>query len=301
LGGFLLPPTKKPKRGTKPETWNWPRPGPADRIHRQTQLDTQSDTHRTTRLRRIFTNPQSDRFPPVSAEAFFNLHRDLPRQGPGEAADVVWAGQQMALPEGAAIADLACGPGADIGPLLGLVKDARLTAIDRQPHFIEEADAQWGRDARVDLRCGDMAEPGGPYDLIWCAGAAYILGVSEALLAWRAALAPGGHVVFSEPCFWDAQPTAELRGIWAEYPAMSDAAGIDARVRAAGYETLATRRLSADAWEDYYRPLEARINGLRDDADPALAQILAGTSNEIAAWRQYGDQFGYLLSVVRPV
>jgi len=235
----------------------------------------------------------------MSAEDFFNLHRDLPRQGPGEAADVAWVGEQVALPENARIADLACGPGADIGPLLALAKGASVTAIDRQPHFIEEAHANWAGDGRVDLLCGDMAEPGGPFDLIWCAGAVYILGVGAALKQWRAALAPGGVVAFSEPCFWQAQPSTELRGIWADYPAMSDAAGIDARVRAAGFETLATRRLSAQAWEDYYRPLQQRIKGLRDDADPVLAQILDDTASEIAAWHQYGDQFGYLLSLVR--
>lgn len=236
----------------------------------------------------------------MSAEDFFNLHRDLPRQGPGEAADVAWLGQQIELPANVRIADLACGPGADIGPLLGLTTGATLIGIDRQPHFIEEAHSTWGRDARVELLCGDMAEAGGPYDLIWCAGAAYIPGVATALTHWRTSLASGGFIAFSEPCFWSHDPPPEVRGIWADYPAMGDAASINQRVVSAGYETLATRRLSAAAWDIYYHPLEQRIKGLRPEAGRAMSRILDDTTAEIAAFRKYGDHFGYLLSVVRP-
>ena len=237
----------------------------------------------------------------MSAEDFFNLHRDLPRQGPGEAADVAWLGEQVDLPDDARIADLACGPGADIGPLLALAKGASVTAIDRQPQFIEEAHAKWGNDPRVDLLCGDMTEPGGPYDLIWCAGAVYILGVTKALNMWRSAMSSTGLIAFSQICFWDKHPPADLRDFWAqEYPAMSDIDGIDSWVQAAGYKTLATRRLSADAWESYYRPLEQRIARLQEDAEPDLLRVLENTKTEIKTYRQFGEHFGYLLSVVRP-
>ncbi len=60
----------------------------------------------------------------MSVEAFLTLHQDLEREGPGEPADIKWLGQQVDLPKNALIADLACGPGADIGPLLELSSDA---------------------------------------------------------------------------------------------------------------------------------------------------------------------------------
>ncbi len=237
----------------------------------------------------------------MSSKAFFVLHRDLPRQGPGEEADIKWLGGQIELAADARIADLACGPGADISALLDLAKDAEVTAIDRQPHFIDAARANWGSDPRVQLRCADMVYPGGPYDLIWCAGAVYILGIRNALELWRTSLKPGGVIAFSEPCFWHANPPANVSGIWQEYAAMSDADGVSALVTAAGFDTLATRRLSTSAWENYYGPLEERTAGLRENADPALARILDATTAEIAAYREFGDQFGYLLSVVAPI
>ncbi|MGR3344170.1 MAG: hypothetical protein ACU0DI_13265 [Paracoccaceae bacterium] len=39
---------------------------------------------------------------------------------------------------------------------------------------------------------------------------------------------------------------------------------------------------------------------LRERADPTRAEILNDAEVEIAAWRTYGDEFGFLLSDVRP-
>jgi len=39
---------------------------------------------------------------------------------------------------------------------------------------------------------------------------------------------------------------------------------------------------------------------LRERADPTRAEILNDAEVEIAAWRAFGDSFGYQLSVVRP-
>ncbi len=237
----------------------------------------------------------------MSVEAFLTLHRNLPREGPGEPADVAWVGEQVALPDNALICDAACGPGADIGPLLALAPEANVVAIDHHPQFVGQAADAWTGDPRVDLRLADMRELGGRYDLIWSAGAVYLIGVSEALQTWRPFLAQGGVVAFSEPCFWQENPAPSVQALWSEYPQMTGAAGIDARVRAAGYETVATRRLSDSAWEAYYGPLLERMSELYKDADDDLRAVLAAQAAEIAAWNEYGDEFGYLLSVVRPL
>ncbi len=236
----------------------------------------------------------------MSAEAFLTLHRNLPREGPGEPADIEWLGRQIDLPEGAAICDNACGPGADIGPLLELAPGAHVTAIDHHPQFLGQAAETWANDPRVELALGDMRDPGGPYDLIWCAGAVYFLGIARALTGWRGCLRPGGVIAFSEPCLWRLPPPPPVAAMFAEYPALSDADGIDRQVRAAGYETLASRRLADSAWAAYYQPLLARMAALYENADADLGRVLAAQAAEIKTWDEYGDDFGYLLSVVRP-
>ena len=232
--------------------------------------------------------------------AFFTLHRDLPREGPGEPADVNWAVEQVELPVRAEIADVACGPGGDIGALRAALPQGHVTALDKVAHFVEAARGRFVADGNVTLLRADMSAIANEYDFIWCAGAIYFLGITEALKRWRKALRPGGVVAFSEPVWLTDNPSEAARAQWQEYDAMSDAAGIAARVEAAGYEVLATRVLSDAAWENYYTPLEARIEKLRPGAEEPLAAVLDAAEAEIACWRTHRDEFGYQLTVARP-
>ncbi|MCP5058844.1 MAG: class I SAM-dependent methyltransferase [bacterium] len=233
-------------------------------------------------------------------DEFFILHRGLPREGPGEPADVAWAAGVVGLAPDAAICDAGCGPGADIEALLAAAPQGHVTAIEGHAPFVDDLRLRWGDHPRVTSRVGDMSRLQGPFDLIWCAGALYFLGVTEGLTAWTGALAPGGAVAFSEPCWFTATPSDAALAFWAEYPGVTDAEGIDARVRAAGYETLATRRVSDAGWEAYYSPMQARIAELRPDADAELRAELDLNVEEIAGWRATRAESGYLLSVVRP-
>ena len=233
-------------------------------------------------------------------DAFFELHRDLPREGPGEAGDVAWAAQVAALMPNARICDAACGPGADIPALLDAAPEGHVTAMDKVEAFVRQAQKAHGSDPRVRIQTGDMAALTGPYDLIWCAGAVYFLGVKEALDLWRPSLAPHGAVAFSQVCWFTESPSDAARAGWADYPAMTNETGLLAQIDAAGYDCLATRRLSDAAWEDYYGPLDARIAQLRAGASPALLGVLKEAEDEAALWRAEKDAFGYLLCVVRP-
>ncbi|WP_298912569.1 class I SAM-dependent methyltransferase [uncultured Roseobacter sp.] len=233
-------------------------------------------------------------------DAFFALHRDLPREGPGQAQDVEWAAGIAGLAADARICDAACGPGADISALLKAAPRGHVTAMDKAPQFVAQAHSMFGDHPQVSLSVSDMEDITGPFDMIWCAGALYFMGIQEGLTTWRKALAPGGVIAFSEVCwFSDARPKAAV-DFWQEYPAMTDVAGIARHVEAAGYRTLATRKLSDKAWEDYFAPLDRRIANLRTGATADLAQVLDEAETEAACWRAHRDAFGYLLSVVRP-
>lgn len=233
--------------------------------------------------------------------AFFQLHRDLPREGPGTPEDIRWAAERAGTPPNAHIADVGCGPGADIGTLLEVAPKGQVTALDKVPHFVAAARAAWRDDARVTILQADMARIINAYDLIWCAGAVYFLGVTEALSAWRKALNRGGAVAFTEACWFTDDRSARAQALWEQYPQMTDAAGIKARIAAAGYEVLETRPVPDSGWEAYFEPMEARIAMLRPNADAALMVEIELQEEEIACWRAHRDEFGYLLCVVRPV
>lgn len=233
-------------------------------------------------------------------EAFFQLHQDLPREGPGEPADVVWAAGIAGLAPDARICDAACGPGADIADLLAAAPHGHVTAIDKTEAFIRQASALYSDTARVTLQTGDMADLEGPFDFIWCAGAVYFLGVGAALRCWRKALAPGGIIAFSQICWFTKTPSEAARAGWSDYAEMTDENGLYDQIEAAGYDLLASRRLSDKAWDSYYKPLDRRIDRLWPRASGALQDVLQEAKDEAALWRSEGHAFGYLLCVVRP-
>jgi trans-aconitate methyltransferase len=232
--------------------------------------------------------------------AFFELHSDLPREGPGEPADVAWATALAGVPADARICDAGCGPGADIAALLDAAPGGHVTAIEAHAAFVAAAARCWQGDPRVTVLHGDMARIGGPFDLIWCAGALYFLGLAEGLRLWREALAPGGLIAFSEPCYFVSVPSEAARAVWEGEGTVRDRAGIEAGIAAAGYRLLGTRVLSDASWEAYYTPMEARIAALAPGAGPDLAQVLDEGRREIALWRAARTETGYLLCVVAP-
>ncbi|MCV2870566.1 class I SAM-dependent methyltransferase [Defluviimonas sp. WL0002] len=235
----------------------------------------------------------------MTEDAFFELHRDIPRQGPGTAEDVAWALSLIQQP--ARIVDAGCGPGADSETLAESLPNSRIDAIDVTPHLVDEARerlACFG--PRVTVRVGDMRSLPGPVDLIWCAGAIYFLGVEAALNGWRGALSAGGAIAFSEPVFLSDPPSPAAKAFWRDYPGVGTEAALVKRIEATGYRVLGTRQVTGRAWLDYYMPLMGRAARLRTGAGPDLAEVLDEAEAEFARWRVAPDQIAYLLCVVSP-
>ncbi|MEL6807632.1 MAG: class I SAM-dependent methyltransferase [Pseudomonadota bacterium] len=239
---------------------------------------------------------------PDQKDAFFRVHRDLHREGPGEPADVLWALDALGLSEPLDVLDAACGPGADMLTLAEALPQARITGMEVTPHFVTEASARVAAFApRVRAIEGDMSAPEGMYDLIWCAGALYFLGVTEGLQSWRKVLKPGGAVAFSEPVLFSTPPSAGVQAFWEDYPQITDLDGIIARVTAAGYPVQAHRMIVGKPWADYYTPLQDRIQMLRgQNPDAALIAALDENQREIDLWHAAEDQIAYALLIVKP-
>lgn len=227
--------------------------------------------------------------------AFWTVHSDLPREGPGTPDDVHWAAGVSGCGTDAKICDVACGPGADIATWLEVAPQGHVTAVERHAPFV----ARIPPDPRVTVITGDMAKLQGQFDLIWCAGAVYFLGVEKALSIWRDHLRPGGHIAFSEPCYFTQTPSPGAQAFWGGHPVIQ-ASGIADQIRAAGFETLATRPVSDAGWEAYYKPMEARLQRLAQGADAELRAAITEHETEIEGWRANRSETGYLLSVVRP-
>lgn len=234
--------------------------------------------------------------------AFTRLHDDLPREAPGSDAMARSFLAGLSLPDAPRVAEMGCGPGASVETLLSALPGAHVTGLDMHPPFLRAAAARagaMGAGARFSGVIGDLGEPPlvGPFDLIWCEGAAYAVGVEEALRAWAPLLAPGGKVVFSEAVWLTEMPDARALGVFAEYPQMGDLATLFARVEAAGYARLRVQEYGEREWAEYYGPLAARCDALEHELSMSEAgrQVLAMTREEIAVRAVAGRDYAYAM------
>ena len=136
---------------------------------------------------------------------FFEAHAGLPREGPGDRPSTARAlDLARPLPAAPQVLDIACGPGAQTIDLAELLPQATITAVDLHEPFVAETNRRAASACvagRVRAMVGDMtalAFPPASFDLLWCEGAAYIMGVGAALRAWRPLLRPGGRAALSE-------------------------------------------------------------------------------------------------------
>ena len=260
-----------------------------------------------------FNNPQQ-------RAAFLDLHSNNPREGPGDKASTLRA-LAVVTAESAPrrILDVGCGPGLQtqhlLDELIGQVSDStdkalELVAVDLHPPYIDLVN-QWAGlypAGTVTAYCANMKGlrmnevfTQQPFDLIWCEGAAYFMGVSEALKHWRSLLGDPGYVAFSECVFLREDLPEAVRRHWAEYPAMTNVEGVANWVREAGFQLLEHFVLPPEAWWAYYDPLQARVNALRDKyrSDPDGAMVLVEGQNEIDVYREYSGYFGYAFFVAK--
>jgi SAM-dependent methyltransferase len=244
---------------------------------------------------------------PEFRAAFFAIHSDLPREAPGSdattrrALDLV----RSNLPRAPRVLDAGCGPGPASAVLLAALPQARVRAVDTHPPFVEAARARaaaLGAADRFEGAVADMGAETGPFDLIWCEGAIYNLGVEPALRAWRGALAPGGRVVFSDALWLTDAPDPDAVEMWRAYPGMTDAAGLEAAVARAGFAVLGGFLQPESDWDAYMDALDARLAALdpAHEATEGCRAAIAETREEIALWRRCRGQYGYRLLVTAP-
>ena len=206
------------------------------------------------------------------------------------------------------ILDIGCGPGRQ-SLVLARATGGQVTAVDLHAEFLEEvrqhaATAGLGDRLRVvqaDMR--DLPFEPASFDLIWSEGAAYAMGVAEALVRWRPLLRPGGYLGYSD-LVWtgDVRPTDVQEFFATGYPEMTDVGGNLRRITEAGYALVGQFRLPESAWwDEYYTPLEARLPGLRERyrSDDAALSVIGSTAREIELRRRYPDSYGYQFSIAR--
>lgn len=243
--------------------------------------------------------------------AFYRLFEDLPRQGPGDDAMTGALIERLRplLPQTPPVcADMGCG--SSLSPILlaeGL--GGPVYSVDLHQSFLDRLSAKAVARGVGDLvlpRAVDMLDSGiepGSLDLLWSEGAAFAVGFDRALEQWMDLLKPGGILVVSECSWLCAEPPRAARTFWDEaYPDMRTVGADLQAAEELGYMFIHAEILPPEGWEDgYYRPLEARMADLAEDAatDASLRGVMAGVRAEIDMYRRFGTTYGYVYYLLR--
>lgn len=243
---------------------------------------------------------------------FFEIHKDLPREGPG--GDVhTWralAAIRAELPDKPVVLDIGCGPGRQTIALAHYLPGAAVHAIDTHQPYLDKLSGvltRHGLANRVYLSNESMdALPFAPgkFDLIWAEGSLYIMGYRKAARYLHDFLAAEGFLVFTELSWIKADPPRELVAYWKEeqevtvHAAGENAAWLDAH----GYDVVETFTLPPDAWQlEYYTPLATRLEllRLRHAGDAAKQALLETELRELAIFEKWHDFYGYVFYICR--
>ena len=245
---------------------------------------------------------------PKARAVFFDVHSGLPREGPGSRESTRRAlALAGTLPSDAKVLDIACGPGMQTMDLADFLPGAEITAVDTHAPFVEEANrraAERGVDDRVHAGIGNMRELAfapDSFDLIWCEGAAYIMGVGEALKAWRPLLKAGGRLALTDAVWLRDDPPPRVTRCWADYPDMRDTEQRRGLVAESGYRLLGDFVLpESDWWDDYCGPQMRRIDEIAPKyaGDPVAEAVLEECREENAVFREFPEYFAYLFLVM---
>lgn len=243
-------------------------------------------------------------------EAMIDLFLGLERMSPGSQDTTAQAFQIAAQDhEIRTIVEFGCGSGVSTIALAQL-SGAVVIAIDNCGPFLSQLkqkahQAGVGQQVEVREQSMDAAWPAGTqFDLIWCEGSVYCIGVENALKLWRDLLPPGGRIALSDLVWIDPNPDAEVQEYWSNqgvtlcYPD-----DIRKLFLSQGYQIVGDFIFPDRDWQNYYRPLRERLPKWKSEhSDPENAGIIDHMlQEEMRMYDQFGSQYGYAFFIAERV
>jgi ubiquinone/menaquinone biosynthesis C-methylase UbiE len=206
------------------------------------------------------------------------------------------------------IVDIGCGTGAST-LLLARLMDARITAVDFLPDFLEVLEdraEKKGLSEKISTLCCSMDNlpfRNEEYDVIWSEGAIYNIGFERGIIDWNRYLKVGGLLVVSEITWTTSSRSSELQKYWdEEYPEIDMASSKIGVLERHGYSPIGYFVLPEHCWlENYYRPMQ---NSFKDflnrhgNSEEARA-IVEAEYREIELYEKYKAHYSYGVYVAR--
>ncbi len=246
---------------------------------------------------------------PVLNKYFFEVHSNLPREGPGDNRSTRRAYRMLTgLPEKPRLLDIGCGPGMQTIEL-AKISNAQITAMDNNQTLLDElaqhAKAE-GVSDKIKIVKGDMYCLGfgeNSFDVLWCEGAIFIIGFEKGLREWRKFIVEKGYLALTEMCWIDPNPPKQVKDyITQVYPPIKTVKESLQLIKDCGYNIVGYFVLPESSWwENYYLPILAKLPAMKakyQGNSEALA-VIAAEEQEIEMFRKYSKHYGYVFYVMQ--
>jgi ubiquinone/menaquinone biosynthesis C-methylase UbiE len=239
---------------------------------------------------------------------FFDIHRDLPRQGSGRDKYTQQAFELIPHIDQPTILDIGCGPG------LQTIKLAKLTnghiiAIDIHQPYLNQLQQHINNNhlnERITAKYLSMFEmdfPEESFDIIWAEGSIFLIGFEEGLKQWKKYIKREGYLAVHEMTWLKKHPPKEIADYWEQvYPAITTIENNLEIIKNNNYRLLGHFPLPEDAWwKLYYHPLEKRLQKLKTkyQNNPEALEMIKEEHKEINMYRKYKEWYGSVFYIMQ--
>ena len=238
---------------------------------------------------------------------FHTIYADLKQDAPGSNEETLAAFNKLDLPDHPEIIDIGCGKGRHT---IEIAKhtNGRITAVDNyKPSLDILKNNAEKNNVSASIKClkADMCDlnvPPASFDLVWSEGAIYNMGFSKGIREWKNLVKACGYLVVSELVWIRNDPPGELRAFWEEeYPDMLSLTDAVAIIERKNLDLLEHFQISREAWDNYYIPLEQKLEEERieQNGNVVAQEVITMLQQEIDVYRNFKDFFGYVFFIMR--